>query len=1080
MFMVLQHVSQAGIIQSVEMSNFVCHKNLRFNLGPKANFIVGHNGSGKSAILAAVMVALGGRTFSAGRKRGPQVKSLIRQGQDVAKVTVRIHNQGDRAYRYAEFGDHIAITRTISSSGGSHYSMKHGESGKKVSSSLGDVRDMCEHLGLRVDNPFVILTQDGAKRFLSSSSPKDKYSIFLEGTHLSQLAEEYAICAQNIERMATVIESKTRDLEGLEDSHRTASRRHLEAQKLSQFQEKVARLKRELAWSQVEAVLSDAAYYSGRLSYLDTKLSSIALSIHEASDSISRMETEKKAREDSLDLIDVESLHEKERLLSENERTLRRDLHNLKTTYSELRDKVQLLKGEIGCLSHQEEGAHPRPTSIAEQQDKDLREAESAAQVARATLESAEATLLADAGDKARADSAAKKTCDDEATHQKTLQCARANLQQLSQDSLAVYGNNMQMVLERVERAQWEGRPPLGPLGRYVHLRNPQWAPIMRIHIGKYMCSFVVETVRDQEKLLTILRETKNDRRASVIVNRYDLFDYHTQEPEADSLTVLRALDIDNEHAKRVLINAAKIEWTRLFDSRKDAENALKHHFGEGFTADLFRVSYSAHSATSQPLRDMHATDWRQLLFTGIDGTALADLWRDRVQSAEVALKNVLSLKRANNDVAEAALLKYQESQVAVRDARKRVMLAERHQHELRRVVAHKAQIDPIDTSQNLANLQLDYTAKTEQLQVLDQQLLEVNARVAALASEKAEIERDLSVRYQRRTSEKTELDEISEDLSREKARLRDLKQDLMIEQRQRDSAEKKEAERTEKHRVLFDKATQYCDRVEDPREVKEVKRELNVALAALEQYTARPDQSAEELTVAVNQTARSVTKVKNDLKVLSELTSVRVHLHAFSVAEGADVLHQKLLKSSLERRQTKWDNFRALVAFRCKASFQQQMSRRGFEGELIFAHNTHELRLLVKTDDARSTRNSSSIGRDPSVLSGGEKSFSTICLLLAMWDSIDSPIRFLDEFDVFMDAVNRRKSSEMLVRADITISWMLHLTSCLKIKAAEASEGKQFVIITPQSMDGLIPGPNLQIHRLDDPQRNGTASQLA
>lgn len=36
--------------------------------------------------------------------------------------------------------------------------------------------------------------------------------------------------------------------------------------------------------------------------------------------------------------------------------------------------------------------------------------------------------------------------------------------------------------------------------------------------------------------------------------------------------------------------------------------------------------------------------------------------------------------------------------------------------------------------------------------------------------------------------------------------------------------------------------------------------------------------------------------------------------------------------------------------------------------------------------------------GRATHGLSGGEKSFSTICLLLAIWEAMGAPIRALDE----------------------------------------------------------------------------------
>jgi len=102
-----------------------------------------------------------------------------------------------------------------------------------------------------------------------------------------------------------------------------------------------------------------------------------------------------------------------------------------------------------------------------------------------------------------------------------------------------------------------------------------------------------------------------------------------------------------------------------------------------------------------------------------------------------------------------------------------------------------------------------------------------------------------------------------------------------------------------------------------------------------------------------------------------------------------------------------------------------------------------------------------SDAGRETKTLSGGEKSFSTICLLLSIWEAMGSPIRCLDEFDVFMDSVNRATSMTMM------------------IQAARRSVGRQFILITPQSMNNVEMGDDVKVHRMSDPERGQTALQF-
>ncbi|MDB5183732.1 MAG: recF [Candidatus Saccharibacteria bacterium] len=81
------------IIQSLSVENFRSHKKFSRSLSDTVTVITGPNGSGKTSLIEAIMVALGGKSF-----KGTD-SELLRRGADWWRVDVKLDNQ-DRTVKY--------------------------------------------------------------------------------------------------------------------------------------------------------------------------------------------------------------------------------------------------------------------------------------------------------------------------------------------------------------------------------------------------------------------------------------------------------------------------------------------------------------------------------------------------------------------------------------------------------------------------------------------------------------------------------------------------------------------------------------------------------------------------------------------------------------------------------------------------------------------------------------------------------------------------------------------------------------------------------------------------------------------
>lgn len=129
--------------------------------------------------------------------------------------------------------------------------------------------------------------------------------------------------------------------------------------------------------------------------------------------------------------------------------------------------------------------------------------------------------------------------------------------------------------------------------------------------------------------------------------------------------------------------------------------------------------------------------------------------------------------------------------------------------------------------------------------------------------------------------------------------------------------------------------------------------------------------------------------------------------------------------------------------------------TRPGYSGSLSFKQ-AGQLNVMVQTINDTSPRN-------VDTLSGGEKSFSQIALLLATWLTMRSRIIALDEFDVFMDQVNRKIGTDLIIRR----------------LGKDVKGDTQTVIITPQDIGKManIDEKYVHVHKIKDPERQNNSN---
>lgn len=141
-----------GSIKRIKLKRFLTYSAVEFSPGPRLNMVVGPNGTGKSSILCAICLGLGGEPRLLGR--ADQVETFIQNGQEDAEIELEVAHEN---------GDDAVITRVIRNGEKKNRSTFtwNGEniSGKKVRERVSEI------FQIQIDNLCTFLPQEKVGSF---------------------------------------------------------------------------------------------------------------------------------------------------------------------------------------------------------------------------------------------------------------------------------------------------------------------------------------------------------------------------------------------------------------------------------------------------------------------------------------------------------------------------------------------------------------------------------------------------------------------------------------------------------------------------------------------------------------------------------------------------------------------------------------------------------------------------------------------------------------------------------------------------------------------------------------------------
>ncbi|KAG4171242.1 hypothetical protein ERO13_A12G197800v2 [Gossypium hirsutum] len=1023
--------SGAGTIRRIRLENFMCHSSLEIELGEWVNFITGQNGSGKSAILTALCIAFGCRARET--QRASKLKEFIKTGCSYATVQVDIKNEGVDSFKPEIFGDTIIIERRISDTTSS--TVLKDRQGRKVASRKEDLRELVEHFNIDVENPCVIMSQDKSREFLHSGNDRDKFKFFFKATLLQQVDELLQSIIKQLKDACALVDELEKLIRPAQLELSELQEKIENIKRVEQILQEVQLLRKKLAWSLVYDEDKRLQEQAKNIETLKKRIPTCQAKIDSTLDKLEKLLerlSKKKVQVASLvektsevkrkkdELWDALCSARKEKLeLEEEHRRGTKQIHKMRNDVRRLEEQARDIQDKHIRNTQAEE-------SEIEEQIKELEYAVDNVQSLLSSLKDEENTL----SEQISAEMDAMKKINDEINYYERKQrevhhqICELRLHQTNKVT-AFGGDGVLRLLREIERHHKAfSMPPIGPIGAHVTLVNGDtWAPAVERAIGKMLNAFIVTNSEDACALRKCAREARYNF-FPIVIQRFSrprlIIPNHSL-PQTSHPTTLSVLHSDNPTIYNVLVDVCKAERQVLVKDynmgRAVAFDQRIPNMLEVFTLDGFKMFSRGSVQTVLPIN-------KNLKIGRLRGS-----FGDQVKEFESHVSNIQqdidqrkSRKRELEKKVQDFNRKLDNKKKRRLDVEREFMAKRMKLQDMQKSHAVDASLLPESTTnellQEISDGKMVIKKKEALLEALKDRINEAEEKARTLKlsfedlgeSTKGEVEA-----FQKAEEELTEIEKEIHNAEANKLHYENIMNNKVLPQIKEAEAKYLELEKDRKE--SYKKASVICP-----------ESDIEALGDRDETTTEQLDAKLKRLNQRLMHESQQYSESIDDLRMLHQEKERRIlrELHTYKAFRERLDACQK----ALDLRWKKFQRSASLLRRELTWQFNGHLGKKGISGHINVSYEEKTLSVEVKMpQDASST-----IVRDTRGLSGGERSFSTLCFALALHDMTEAPFRAMDEFDVFMDAVSRKISLDTLVEFAL-------------------AQGSQWIFITPHDI---------------------------